>query len=122
MRLFGDDPPNRGSHGETGRALLDFRFERDTTETGIRRQSRAYSWWEGECSVNRLNRRQFLGGAAATAAPVTLGARSVHAQKRGLTRRLVAHADLRIVHPPRLPNYVTRSHDYLRSDSLCRTG
>lgn len=52
-----------------------------------------------EREMNRLSRRQVLGGAVATAAAMTLGAPSVHAQKRGRALRFVAQADLKIVDP-----------------------
>ncbi len=47
--------------------------------------------------MNRLSRRQLLGGTAATA--VTLGAPSVHAQKSARTIRFVAQADLKVLDP-----------------------
>jgi hypothetical protein len=49
--------------------------------------------------MKRLSRRQVLGGAAATAAAVTLGAPAVHAQKGRRTLRFVAQADLKILDP-----------------------
>ena len=49
--------------------------------------------------MSRLNRRQLLGGAAATAAAVTLCAPSVHAQKDRQTLRFVAEADLKVLDP-----------------------
>jgi peptide/nickel transport system substrate-binding protein len=63
--------------------------------------------------MNRLSRRQVLGGAAAAAAAAALRAPSVHAQKNSKTLRFVAEADLKILDPvwqnrlhhaqPRLP-------------------
>jgi len=44
------------------------------------------------CQMHRLSRRPVLGGAAVTAAAVTLGAPSVHAPKRGrVVQLLVMH-------------------------------
>src|SRR6266849_8029576 len=71
--------------------------------------------------MNRLSRRQLLRGAAATAAAVTLGAPSVHAQKPGRTLRFVAHADLRILDPVWTTAYITRNHSYLVYDTLFGT-
>jgi hypothetical protein len=72
-----------------------------------------------EREMNRLSRRQVLGGAVATAAAVTLGAPSVHAQKRGQTIRFVAQADLKILDPVWTTAYITRNHGYLVYDTLC---
>jgi peptide/nickel transport system substrate-binding protein len=69
----------------------------------------------------RLSRRQLLGGAAVTAASVTLGAPSVHAQKRGRTLRFVAQADLKTLDPVRDTAYITRNHGYLVYDTLFGT-
>jgi peptide/nickel transport system substrate-binding protein len=71
--------------------------------------------------MNRLSRRQVLGGVAATAAAVTLGAPSVHAQKRLQTVRFVAHGDLKIVDPVWQTAYITRNHGYLVYDTLFGT-
>jgi peptide/nickel transport system substrate-binding protein len=71
--------------------------------------------------MNRLSRRQVLGGAAVTAAAVTLGAPSVHAQKRGRTLRFVAQADLKILDPVWTTAYITRNHGYLVYDTLFGT-
>src|SRR5436190_11380495 len=71
--------------------------------------------------MNRLSRRQLLGGAAATAASVTLGAPSVHAQKGRRTLRFVAQADLKILDPVWTTAYITRNHSYLVYDTLFGT-
>ncbi len=71
--------------------------------------------------MSRLSRRQFLGGAAAAAAAVTLGAPAVHAQKRGRTLRFAAQADLKSVDPVWTTAYVTRNHGYLVYDTLFGT-
>src|SRR6266404_8311451 len=71
--------------------------------------------------MNRLSRRQVLRGAAATAAAVTLGAPSVHAQKRVQTVRFVAQADLKILDPVWTTAYITRNHGYLVYDTLFGT-
>src|SRR5438034_4280822 len=71
--------------------------------------------------MNRLSRRQLLGGAAATAASVTLGAPSVHAQKGRRTLRFVAEADLKILDPVWTTAYITRNHSYLVYDTLFGT-
>jgi hypothetical protein len=49
--------------------------------------------------MTRLSRRWVLGGAVATTGAMTLGVRSVRAQKRGGTLRFVAQADLKILDP-----------------------
>src|SRR5260370_8255310 len=77
------------------------------------------SHMEGEMS--RLSRGRLLGSAADTAAAVTLGAPSVHAQKRVHTVRFVAQADLKIVDPVWTTAYVTRNHGYLVYDTLFGT-
>jgi peptide/nickel transport system substrate-binding protein len=56
-----------------------------------------------------------------TAAAVTLGAPSVHAQKTGRTLRFVAQNDLRIVDPLWTTAYITRNHGYLAYDTLFGT-
>ncbi len=71
--------------------------------------------------MSRLSRRQILGGAAVTAAAVTLGAPSVHAQKRGRALRFVAQADLKILDPVWTTAYITRNHGYLVYDTLFGT-
>ncbi len=71
--------------------------------------------------MNRLSRRQLLGGAAATAAAVTVGAPSVHAQKGRRTLRFVAEADLKILDPIWTTGYITRNHGYLVYDTLFGT-
>ena len=60
--------------------------------------------------MNRLNRRQVLGGAPA-----------VHAQKRGRTLRFVAQADLKTLDPVWTTAYITRNHGYLVYDILFGT-
>jgi len=67
--------------------------------------------------MNRLSRRQILGGAAMTAAAVALGSPSVQAQKRGPTLRFVAQADLKILDPVWTTGYITRNHGYLVYDT-----
>ena len=71
--------------------------------------------------MNRLSRRQWLGGAAATAAAAALRAPSVHAQKRSPTVRFVAEADLKILDPVWTTAYITRNHGYLVYDTLFGT-
>src|SRR5229473_3653647 len=74
-----------------------------------------------EREMSRLSRRQLLGGAAATAAAMTLGAPSVHAQKGRQTLRFVAEADLRVLDPIWTTAYITRNHGYLVYDTLFGT-
>jgi peptide/nickel transport system substrate-binding protein len=69
----------------------------------------------------RLNRRQLLGGAAATAATVALGAPPAHPQKGQRILRFVAHADLKILDPIWTTAYITRNHAYLVYDTLFGT-
>ena len=71
--------------------------------------------------MSRLSRRRVLGGAAAMVAAGTLGAPSVHAQKRGRTLRFVAQADLKTLDPVRDTAYITRNHGYLVYDTLFGT-
>ncbi|HEV8532757.1 MAG TPA: ABC transporter substrate-binding protein [Methylomirabilota bacterium] len=71
--------------------------------------------------MSRLSRRQLLGGVAATAAAVTLGAPAVQAQKRGETLRFVAQADLKVLDPIWTTAYITRNHGYLVYDTLFGT-
>ena len=71
--------------------------------------------------MNHLSRRQVLGGAAMTAAAMTLGAPSVHAQKGRRTLRFVAQADLTILDPVWTIAYITRNHRYLVYDTLFGT-
>src|SRR5437016_10877740 len=71
--------------------------------------------------MNRLSRRQLLGGAVATAAAVTVGAPSVHAQKGRRTLRFVAEADLKVLDPVWTTAYITRNHGYLVYDTLFGT-
>jgi peptide/nickel transport system substrate-binding protein len=74
-----------------------------------------------EREMSRLSRRRLLGGAVATTAAMTLGAPSVHAQKRGGTLRFVAEADLKILDPVWTTAYITRNHGYLVYDTLFGT-
>jgi len=74
-----------------------------------------------ERAMNRLSRRQVLGGAAALAATAPLGAPSVHAQRRGPTLRFVAEADLKVLDPIWTTAYITRNHGYLVYDTLFGT-
>jgi peptide/nickel transport system substrate-binding protein len=71
--------------------------------------------------MNSLSRREFLGGTVATAAAVTLGAPSVHAQKGQRSLRFVAHGDLKILDPVWTTGYITRNHGYLIYDTLFGT-
>ena len=71
--------------------------------------------------MSDLSRRELLGRAGATAAAVTLGAPSVHAQKRGRALRFVAQADLKILDPIWTTAYITRNHGYLVYDTLFGT-
>jgi peptide/nickel transport system substrate-binding protein len=71
--------------------------------------------------MNRLSRRQLLGGTVATAAAVTLGAPSVHAQKGRRTLRFVPEADLRILDPVWTTALITHYHSYLVYDTLFGT-
>jgi peptide/nickel transport system substrate-binding protein len=74
-----------------------------------------------EREMKRLSRRQILGGAAAAAAAVTLGAPSVRAQKGRQVLRFVAEADLKILDPVWTTAYITRNHGYLVYDTLFGT-
>ena len=67
--------------------------------------------------MNRLSRRQVLGGAAAAAAAASLRAPSVHAQKNSKTLRFVAEADLKVLDPVWQTAYITRNHGYLVYDT-----
>ena len=71
--------------------------------------------------MNRLSRRQWLGGAAVAAATAALRAPSVHAQKHSSTVRFVAEADLKILDPVWTTAYITRNHGYLVYDTLFGT-
>ena len=71
--------------------------------------------------MSQFNRRQFLAGATATAAAVTLGAPRVHAQKKGGTIRFIPHADLKVLDPIATTAYITRNHAYLIYDTLFGT-
>jgi len=71
--------------------------------------------------MNRVTRRQVLQGAATTMAAATLGAPSVHAQRRGGTLRFAAQADLKIVDPMWTTGYIIRNHGYLVYDTLFGT-
>ena len=75
----------------------------------------------GGHEMNRLGRRQVLGGGLATAATLALGAPAVHAQKRGQTLRFVAEADLKVLDPIWNTAYITRNHGYLVYDTLFGT-
>src|SRR5262249_13728903 len=74
-----------------------------------------------EREMSRLSRRELLGGTAATAAVVTIGAPAIHAQKGRRTLRFVAQADLKIVDPIWQTAYITRNHGYLGYDTLFGT-
>ena len=71
--------------------------------------------------MSHLSRRQFLAGATATAAAVTVAAPSVHAQKKGGTIRFIPHADLKVLDPIATTAYITRNHSYLIYDTLFGT-
>ena len=71
--------------------------------------------------MTRLSRRQVIGGAAATAAAVALGAPSVHAQKGRRILRFAAQSNLSVVDPIWTTAYVTRNHGYLVYDTLFGT-
>ena len=67
-------------------------------------------------TMERINRRQAVGGAAAAA--LTLGAPSIQAQTGQQTLRFVAEADLKILDPIWTTGYITRNHGYLVYDTL----
>src|SRR6266849_626361 len=71
--------------------------------------------------MDRISRRQAVRGAAATAATITLGTPSVHAQKVRPTLRFVAQADLKILDPVWTTAYITHNHSYLVYDTLFGT-
>jgi peptide/nickel transport system substrate-binding protein len=71
--------------------------------------------------MDRISRRQIVGGGAAAAAAMTLGAPSVHAQKDQQTLRFVAQADLKILDPVWTTALITRNHSYLVYDTLFGT-
>jgi peptide/nickel transport system substrate-binding protein len=71
--------------------------------------------------MDRISRRQFVRGAAATTAAATLGAPSVHAQKDRQILRFVAEADLKILDPVWTTAYITRNHGYLVYHTLFGT-
>src|SRR5262249_19581731 len=60
-------------------------------------------------------------GLLGTAAAMTLGAPSVHAQNSRQTLRFAAHADLKILDPVWTTAYITRNHSYLVYDTLFGT-
>jgi peptide/nickel transport system substrate-binding protein len=68
-----------------------------------------------------ISRRQLIGGAAATAAAVTLNAPSVRAQKGRQTLRFVPESDLKVLDPVWTTGYITRNHGYLVYDTLFGT-
>src|SRR5262249_56339918 len=70
---------------------------------------------------SRISRRQVIRGATATAAAMTLGAPSVHAQKGQQTLRFVAEADLKVLDPIWNTAYITRNRGYLVYDTLFGT-
>jgi peptide/nickel transport system substrate-binding protein len=76
---------------------------------------------EGTQRMDRISRRQIVRGATATAAVVSFGTRSVHAQKDRRTLRLVPHAELKILDPVWTTAYITRNHGYLVYDTLFGT-
>jgi peptide/nickel transport system substrate-binding protein len=69
--------------------------------------------------MDRINRRQVVRGATATAA-IALCAPSVHGQK-GQTLRFAPHADLKILDPIWTTAYIARNHGYLVYDTLFGT-
>jgi peptide/nickel transport system substrate-binding protein len=71
--------------------------------------------------MSQLDRRQFLAGAAATAAAALAAPAASRAQKSGGTLRFVAQADLKILDPVWTTAYITRNHAYLVYDTLFGT-
>jgi peptide/nickel transport system substrate-binding protein len=71
--------------------------------------------------MGHMTRRQFLAGSAAAASAVALGGPYVHAQKRGGTLRIIAHADLKVLDPIWTTAYITRNHSYMIYDTLFGT-
>jgi peptide/nickel transport system substrate-binding protein len=71
-------------------------------------------------SMNRINRRSVLRGAAAATGAMTLAGPFVHAQN-WQSLRFVAHADLKILDPVWTTAYITRNHSYLVYDTLFGT-
>jgi hypothetical protein len=92
-----------------------------TGATAATLYARAESLTRGNFDMKRLSRRQVLGGAAAAAAAVTLGAPSVCAQKGRQTLRFVVEADLKVFDPVWTTAYITRNHGYLVYDTLFGT-
>jgi peptide/nickel transport system substrate-binding protein len=68
--------------------------------------------------MDRVNRRQVIGGAAAAAVLVGPGVPSARAQKDPATLRFVAEADLKVLDPVWTTAYITRNHAYLVYDTL----
>ena len=68
-----------------------------------------------------LSRRQVIGGVAASAAAVALGAPSIHAQKGRRILRFAAQSNLSVVDPIWTTAYITRNHGYLVYDTLFGT-
>ena len=71
--------------------------------------------------MTRLSRRQVIGGTAASAAAVALGAPSIHAQKGRRILRFAAQSNLSVVDPIWTTAYITRNHGYLVYDTLFGT-
>jgi peptide/nickel transport system substrate-binding protein len=71
--------------------------------------------------MDRISRRQVVGGVAATGAAMTLGAPSIRAKDDLQTLRFVAEADLKIIDPVWTTAYTTRNHAYLVYDTLFGT-
>src|SRR5271167_345044 len=71
--------------------------------------------------MDRISRRQFVRGAAATTAAMTLGTPAVRGGKDGQVLRFVAEADLKILDPVWTTAYITRNHGYLVYDTLFGT-
>src|SRR5260370_37608907 len=65
-----------------------------------------------------INRRQVIGGGAAAAVGIALGAPSIRAEKDRQILRFVAQADLRVLDPVWTTAYITRNHAYLVYDTL----
>src|SRR5260370_2971740 len=68
-----------------------------------------------------INRRQVIGGGAAAAVGIALGAPSIRAEKDRQILRFVAEADLRVLDPVWTTAYITRNHAYLVYDTLFGT-
>jgi len=68
--------------------------------------------------MDRITRRKIVGGGAAAAATITLGAQAVRAQSGRQTLRFVAQADLKILDPIWTTAYITRKRLTIRSGTV----